>query len=315
MAISTMAEALRRTEKAVFVICNCCIETSPRWSEYRGLPLNIKQFVPQELWNKIEVKPVTPQELLNEIEAIEFDSLWNFIVNNNAKKLAERLCKHLRLLHEIGVDEEKYNSSMEWKNYYRKIVGLEMDIKRLKEYFEIEETEPKSQPAPQKQETTPSPLSDPTAETIPTATATQQDEQPSPKKESSDSKRQPNRQRQQVKLSDQQKEELGQYFTADFRGMKDINWNKAKINYFNGIIDEIEAKEWLKSEFAIIALVIFESTKTLNSRINRKNGFSDWYRKFCQAIGIEASKQVKIERLRNQKQYQQIKKSINIWDE
>lgn len=298
MEISTMAEALRRTEKAMFVICECYDETSPRMSNARDWMIK-----------NTNVRPMTPQELLNEIEAIEFDSLWNFIVNNNAKKLAERLCKNLCFLHEIGFDEEKYNSSMEWKNYYRKIVGLEMDIKRLKEYFEIEETEPKSQPAPQKQETTPSPLSDPTAETMPTATATQQDEQPSPKKESSDSK-----QRQQVKLSDQQKEELGQYFTADFRGMKD-NWNKAKINYFNGVIDEIEAKEWLKCEFAIIALVIFESTKTLNSRINKKNGFSNWYRKFCQAIGIEASKQVKIERLRNQKQYQQIKKSINIWDE
>ena len=298
MAISTMAEALRRTEKAMFVICECYNETSPRMSNARDWMIK-----------NTNARPMTPQELLNEIEAIEFDSLWNFIVNNNAKKLAERLCKNLCFLHEIGFDEEKYNSSMEWKNYYRKIVGLEMDIKRLKEYFEIEETEPKSQPAPQKQETTPSPLSDPTAETMPTATATQQDEQPSPKKESSDSKR-----RQQVKLSDQQKEELGQYFTADFRGMKD-NWNKAKINYFNGIIEEIEAKEWLKCEFAIIALVIFESTKTLNSRINRNNGFSDWYRKFCQAIGIEASRQVKIERLRNKKQYQQIKKSINIWDE
>ena len=108
---------------------------------------------------------------------------------------------------------------------------------------------------------------------------------------------------------------MGQYFTADFRGIRDTNWNKAKINYFNGIIEEIEAKEWLKCEFAIIALVIFESKKTLNSRINKKIGFSDWYRKFCQAIGIEASRQVKIKRLRNQKQYQQIKKSINIWDE
>ena len=300
MAISTMAEALKRTKKAELVIWEHYIETSQQFSTARDWMIKNTNF-----------RPITPQELLNEIEAIEFDSLWDFIVNNNAKKLAERLCKQLHYFGgKVGFDDEKLYSSKELLNYYKKIVEMECKIRELKEYFEIEETEPKSQPAPQKQETTPSPLSDPTAETMPTATATQQDEQPSPKKESSDSKR-----RQQVKLSDQQEEELGQYFTADFRGMRDINWNKAKINYFNGIIDEIEAKEWLKSEFAIIALVIFESTKTLNSRINRNNGFSDWYRKFCQAIGIEASRQVKIKRLRNQKQYQQIKKSINIWDE
>lgn len=299
MAISTMAEALKRTKKAELVIWEHYIETSQQFSTARDWMIKNTNF-----------RPITPQELLNEIEAIEFDSLWDFIVNNNAKKLAERLCKQLHYFGgKVGFDDEKLYSSKELLNYYKKIVEMECKIRELKEYFEIEETEPKSQPAPQKQETTPSPLSDPTAETMPTATATQQDEQPSPKKESSDSKR-----RQQVKLSDQQKEELGQYFTADFRGMKD-NWNKAKINYFNGIIEEIEAKEWLKCEFAIIALVIFESTKTLNSRINKKNGFSDWYRKFCQAIGIKASTQVKIERLRNKKQYQQIKKSINIWDE
>lgn len=305
MTISTMAEALKRTKKAELVIWENYIETSQQFSTARDWMIKNTNF-----------RPITPQELLNEIEAIEFDSLWDFIVNNNAKKLAERLCKQLHYFGgKVGFDDEKLYSSKELLNYYKKIVEMECKIRELKEYFEIEETEPKSQPAPQKQETTPSPLSDPTAETIPTATATQQDEQPSPKKESSDSKQQPNRQRQQVKLSDQQKEELGQYFTADFRGIRDTNWNKAKINYFNGIIEEIEANEWLKCEFAIIALVIFESTKTLNSRINRNIGFSDWYRKFCQAIGIEASGQVKIERLRNKEQYQQIKKSINIWDE
>lgn len=263
MAISTMAEALKRTKKAELVIWEHYIETSQQFSTARDWMIKNTNF-----------RPITPQELLNEIEAIEFDSLWDFIVNNNAKKLAERLCKQLHYFGgKVGFDDEKLYSSKELLNYYKKIVEMECKIRELKEYFEIEETEPKSQPAPQKQETTPSPLSDPTAETIPTATATQQDEQPSPKKESSDSKRQPNRQRQQVKLSNQQKEELGQYFTADFRGMKDINWNKAKINYFNGIIDDIEAKEWLKCEFAIIALVIFESTKTLNSIINKKMVF------------------------------------------
>lgn len=81
-----MAEALRRTEKAMFVICECYDETSPRMSNARDWMIK-----------NTNVRPMTPQELLNEIEAIEFDSLWNFIVNNNAKKLAERLCKHLRL--------------------------------------------------------------------------------------------------------------------------------------------------------------------------------------------------------------------------
>ena len=127
-------------------------------------------------------------------------------------------------------------------------------------------------------QTTPSPLSDPTAETIPTATATQQDEQPSPKKERNSP------QPQQISLSTQQKKDFANYFTADFQG-----YNREIINYYDKLIKDLQKEQRTTKDFAAIAYLIMYCKGFRKENLKRKTSFKEWFTTFCNVFGIKHS--------------------------
>lgn len=73
-------------------------------------------------------------------------------------------------------------------------------------------------------------------------------------------------------------EKLKPYFISTFKGMGNGN-----INFFSSLIEELKTDREAK-EFAQIALMIFESSKT-SDRVG--NVFTKWYTVFCECVGCE----------------------------